>query len=112
MYHMASVMYQAAKAEDTTSQQLEERLAQLEYENRYLREVLSLSTPSSMTSAMSKSTSEEEGGMKEGKSRTEPDVSGGGSGTNSLPKGVGDTPMPSDSDDSRSSTPRNVDESS
>ena len=38
-------MYQAAKAEDVSSQQLQERLTQLEYENKYLREVLSLSSP-------------------------------------------------------------------
>lgn len=45
MYHMAAVMYKAAKTEDNTLQHLEERLAQLEYENKYLREVLSLSSP-------------------------------------------------------------------
>lgn len=41
---MASVMYDAAQTEDVTTQQSRERLAQLEYENKYLRELLSLSS--------------------------------------------------------------------
>ena len=43
---MATVMYDAAQTEDATTQQSQERLSQLEYENKYLREVLSLSSPS------------------------------------------------------------------
>ena len=41
---MATLMYNAAQTEDTTTQQSQERLSQLEYENKYLREVLSLSS--------------------------------------------------------------------
>ena len=40
---MASVMYQAAKTEDDTLYQSQERIAQLEKENAILREVLSSS---------------------------------------------------------------------
>ena len=41
---MATLMYTAAQTEDTTTQLSQERLSQLEYENKYLREVLSLSS--------------------------------------------------------------------
>lgn len=44
---MATVMYQAAQAEDTSSHQLKERVSQLEYENKYLRDILSLPITSS-----------------------------------------------------------------
>ena len=45
---MAAVMYEAARAEDHSLQMSSQRLTQLEYENRYLRELLSLSsTPTS-----------------------------------------------------------------
>lgn len=37
---MAAVMYQAAKAEDNTAQELTESIAQLEYENKTLREII------------------------------------------------------------------------
>ena len=42
---MATVMYDAARAEDITSDHLQQRIAQLEYENKYLREIMSFSTP-------------------------------------------------------------------
>jgi hypothetical protein len=46
---MASVMYQAARAEDNMVHHSQEQMAQLEYENKYLRDILS-STLSSVTS--------------------------------------------------------------
>ncbi len=94
LYHMAAVMYQSAKAEDVTSQHLEERLAQLEYENRYLREVLSLSSP--LTTNGTCAEERKEVGHDDGHS-VGPD--------NSMP-------VTSDSEDSRSSTPRNFTDSS
>lgn len=45
VYNMASVMYQAARAEDATSQAVAERVAQLEFENKHLRDLLQFSTP-------------------------------------------------------------------
>lgn len=49
---MAAVMYEAARAEDQSLQVSSQRLSQLEYENRYLRELLSLSSvPASHNSA-------------------------------------------------------------
>ena len=45
MYGLATVMYQAAEAEDTTAQEVSEKIARLEYENKHLREVLQLSYP-------------------------------------------------------------------
>lgn len=45
VYNMAAVMYRAAQVEDSSSQQMLERLAKLEYENRHLREVLQYSSP-------------------------------------------------------------------
>lgn len=45
VYELAAVMYRAAQAEDTTSQEMSEKLARLEYENKHLREVLQLSCP-------------------------------------------------------------------
>lgn len=44
LYHMAAVMYEAARTEDHCLQHNSERLSQLEYENKYLRELLSLSS--------------------------------------------------------------------
>ena len=44
VYHMAAVMYEAARTEDQSTQHSSERLSQLDYENRYLRELLSLSS--------------------------------------------------------------------
>ena len=41
---MAAVMYEAARTEDQSRQLNSERLSQLDYENRYLRELLSLSS--------------------------------------------------------------------
>ena len=45
VYELAAVMYRAAQVEDGTSQEMSEKLARLEYENRHLREVLQLSCP-------------------------------------------------------------------
>ncbi len=45
MYDLAAVMYRAAQVEDNTSQEMSEKLARLEYENKHLREVLQLSCP-------------------------------------------------------------------
>lgn len=41
VYHMASVMHRAARAEDNTTYGLTETVARLEYENKTLRELLS-----------------------------------------------------------------------
>ena len=96
MYQMATVMFHAAKAEDNSSQYLEERLAQLEYENKYLREVLLLS--SSSTALTDNQTGDEnssnnnETSVKEEPTTLEDNVS-----------------MTSDTEeDSRSSTPKNT----
>ena len=43
VYDLATVMYRAAQVEDDTSQEMSEKLARLEYENKHLREVLQLS---------------------------------------------------------------------
>jgi len=43
VYELAAVMYRAAQVEDGTSQEMSEKLARLEYENKHLREVLQLS---------------------------------------------------------------------
>lgn len=45
VYGLATVMYQAAEAEDNTAQEVSEKIARLEYENKHLREVLQLSYP-------------------------------------------------------------------
>ncbi len=93
---MATVMFHAAKTEDNTSHCLEERLAQLEYENKYLREVLSLSS-STMTV-----TEKDDENNNDTKAET------------SVKEEFPATPfednvsMTSDTDDSRSSTPKNV----
>lgn len=42
---MAAVMYKAAHVEDTTANENAEKIAQLEYENKHLRELLQFSTP-------------------------------------------------------------------
>ena len=42
---MAAVMYKAAQVEDTTSNEVAEKIARLEYENKHLRELLQFSTP-------------------------------------------------------------------
>lgn len=42
---MAAVMYKAAQAEDETLSASAEKIAQLEYENKHLRELLQFSTP-------------------------------------------------------------------
>lgn len=39
---MATVMYHAAKTEDSSTHVLREKISQLEYENKYLREILSV----------------------------------------------------------------------
>ena len=39
---MATVMYHAAKTEDSSTHLLREKISQLEYENKYLREILSV----------------------------------------------------------------------
>lgn len=44
VYNMAAIMYKAALTEDISSQQTMERVAQLEYENKHLRELLQFST--------------------------------------------------------------------
>lgn len=46
VYNMAAVMYKAAKVEDSTLTDMTERVSQLEYENRHLRELLEVTTPS------------------------------------------------------------------
>ena len=43
MYGLAAVMFQAAQVEDNTICDMSEKVAQLEYENRRLREVLQFS---------------------------------------------------------------------
>ena len=48
---MAAVMYQAAKAEDNSVQSLTETIAQLEYENKTLRELISQPLPVSKDSS-------------------------------------------------------------
>lgn len=100
MYHMATVMYQAAKTEDNTLQHLEERLAQLEYENKYLREVLSLSSPVSTSEAFPQDSKEDK------KEETNNQSVGA---TERLDDTTSaNTTSDSDTDrDSRSSTPRN-----
>ena len=88
---MATVMYHAAKTEDTSSHQIHERLAQLEYENKYLREILALPLSSSTFDAppiKSPPTSE-----TQEKTSKDPLVEVGGAGGG-------------DSDDSRASTPK------
>ena len=88
---MATVMYHAAKTEDTSSHQIHERLAQLEYENKYLREILALPLSSSTFDAppiKSPPTSE-----TQEKTSKDPLVEVGGAGEG-------------DSDDSRASTPK------
>ena len=42
---MAAVMYQAAQVEDTRSNEVAEKVARLEYENKHLRQLLQFSTP-------------------------------------------------------------------
>ncbi len=42
---MAAVMYQAAKAEDNSTNRLTENIARLEYENKTLRELLAQPFP-------------------------------------------------------------------
>ena len=42
---MAAVMYRAAQVEDTTTNDVAEKIARLEYENKHLRELLQFSTP-------------------------------------------------------------------
>ena len=99
LYHMATVMYTAAKAEDVTSEKLEERLSQMEYENRYLRQILSLSSSSSSSL------------LRENKTEISHSVNiiedSGEITTTETPK---DTPTHSDSEDSRSNTPKNIDD--
>ena len=95
---MATVMYTAAKAEDVTSEKLEERLSQMEYENRYLRQILSLSSSSSSL-------------LRENEMEISHSVNiiedSGEITTTETPK---DTPPHSDSEDSRSNTPKNIDD--
>ncbi len=43
VYGLAAVMFQAAQAEDSTISDTAEKVAQLEYENRQLREILQFS---------------------------------------------------------------------
>ena len=97
---MAAVMYQSAKAEDVTSQHLEERLAQLEYENRYLREVLSLSSPLTTNGTQELSTEENKDVIRHDDDGLPVEQD------NCMPQ------VTSDSEDSRSSTPRNCTDSS
>ncbi len=47
MYGLATIMYRAAEVEDETVQEVAEKLARFEYENKHLREVLGLSAVSS-----------------------------------------------------------------
>lgn len=42
---MAAVMYRAAQVEDSTSNDVAEKVARLEYENKHLRQLLQFSTP-------------------------------------------------------------------
>lgn len=42
---MAAVMYRAAQIEDSTSNEIAEKVARLEYENKHLRQLLQFSTP-------------------------------------------------------------------
>ncbi|XP_003387498.1 PREDICTED: FGFR1 oncogene partner 2 homolog [Amphimedon queenslandica] len=87
---MATVMYHAAKTEDSSTQLLREKISQLEYENKYLREILSVpvSSPSVELAPVKYSSSETTSGHRSSASERERE---GGE---------------SSSDDSRSSTPK------
>ena len=42
---MAAVMYRAAQVEDSTTNEIAEKVTRLEYENKHLRQLLQFSTP-------------------------------------------------------------------